>query len=91
MATFTKDPQSTLDYKFNWADWLAADETIATHTVIADSGLTLDSSEITDSSTSVTCWLSGGEAIQNYKLNCEIVTSDARTDQRTVIIRVRER
>ena len=97
---FRKDPEAVLDYKFDFAnttnggdkpDWLESGETISTRTVTVDSGITKDSDSITDAGTSVTVWLSGGTAGQNYKVVCRIVTSASRTDERTMIIQVRER
>ena len=61
--TFSKDPDAVLDYKFDWAastngsgasDWLADGETISSHTITATTGLTVDSSSLTDTNTSVT-------------------------------------
>lgn len=97
---FVKDPDAVLDYKFDWkastnstgdSDWLASGETIASHTIDADSGITVDSSSQTDTNTSVTVWLSGGTAGTTYAVRCEIVTSGSRTDERTMRILVEER
>lgn len=91
MSVFTKDPDAVLDYKFDWSSWLSTGETISSTTVTAETGLTVDSNSITDTSTSVTVWLSGGTANTNYDVTCQIVTSASRTDDRTMTIRVRER
>ena len=97
---FVKDPDAVLDYKFDWAastngtgddDWLAAGETISSHTIDEDTGITVDSSAQTDTNTSVTVWLSGGTAGTTYSVRCEIVTSASRTDERTMKILVEER
>ena len=97
---FLKDPDAVLDYKFDWrastngtgdSDWLAAGETISSHTIDADTGITVDSSSQTDTNTSVTVWLSGGTAGTTYAVRCEIVTSGSRTDERTMRILVEER
>ena len=97
---FLKDPDAVLDYKFDWkaltngtgeSDWLQTAETISSHTIDADSGITVDSSALSDANTSVTVWLSGGTAGTNYAVRCEIVTSAARTDERTMTIKCRER
>lgn len=97
---FAKDPDAVLDYKFDWAaltngsgdsDWLDSGETISSHTVTVEAGLTKDSDSATDTNTSVTVWLSGGTVDTDYDVSCEIVTSDSRTDERTITIRVRER
>ena len=97
---FIKDPDAVLDYKFDWkastngtgdSDWLASGETISSHTIDEDSGITVDSSAQTDTNTSVTVWLSGGTAGTTYAVRCEIVTSASRTDERTMKILVEER
>src|SRR5512146_2570424 len=103
-SDFVKDPNAGLDYKFAWAphtngepnapdDWLAVGETIASKTITASSGITLDSSSITDAGTSVTVWLSGGTEGSNYTVHCKIVTTNVppRTDERDMKIKVRER
>lgn len=99
-SQFEKDPAAVLDYKFDWksltngsglSDWLATGETISTKTVTADTGITKVSDSLTDTNTSVTVWLSGGTAGQSYKVVCQIVTSDGRTDERTMVIKVRSR
>jgi hypothetical protein len=86
---FTKDPDAELDYGFNWSDWLATGETISSHTVTVETGLTKDSDS--ESSGVVTVWLSGGTAGEDYSVECEIVTSASRTDERTMTIRVKNR
>lgn len=94
MATtsyFFKDPEAVLDYKFDWSSWLATGETISTKEITATTGITVDSSSITDTNTSVTVWLSGGTADSDYTIECKIVTSDSRTDERKIAILVRER
>ena len=84
-----KDPSAVLDYMFDWTEWLATGETIADHTITADTGITVDSS--TEDTGKVTVWLSGGTAGINYKVACLITTSAGRTDERTIWIKVVER
>ena len=95
---FLKDPDAVLDYVFDWkassngtgdSDWLASGETISSHTVTVETGLTKDSDS--ESGGQVTVWLSGGTAGTDYDVSCEIETSAGRTDERTVLVRVRER
>ncbi len=99
-----KDPDSVLDYKFDFAastngtgssDWLSAGETISDHTItvtpVTASPLTVDSSAETDVDTSVTVWLSGGLAGTEYDVACLIETSASRTDERTMKIKCEER
>ena len=103
MIEFIKDPDAVLDYKFDWAadtngsddpyatDWLADGEIISSKVVTVASGLTKDSDSLTDSDTSVTVWLSGGTDDTRYSVACKIVTSESRTDERTIIIYVKHR
>lgn len=85
---FTKDPDAVLDYEFDWSAWLGAD-TIATHTVTAPAGLTVDSTEAT--TTTVTMWLSGGTDGASYAVTCHIVTAAGREDDRTATITMQSR
>lgn len=99
---FTKDPNAVLDFKFDWkpltngtpggeSDWLATGETISSKTITASSGITVDSSSLTDTNTSVTVWLSGGTAGATYTVACKIVTNAGRTDERSIEIKVEQR
>jgi len=92
-----KDPDAVVDYLFDFApltngrdlngsDWLASGETISTHTIEATTGITVDSSSITDTNTSVTVWLSGGTAGTTYTVTCRITTSASRTEDRSMSI-----
>jgi hypothetical protein len=83
-----KDPDSVLDYQFDWSAWLGGD-TIASVTFSVNNGLTEDSSSNDD--TSATIWLSGGESGQTYKVVCSITTSGGRHCNRTMIVPVQER
>jgi len=84
----TKDPQSTLDYSWDWAPWLGTD-TIATALVTTPAGLT-ELSEAT-TTTKVTVWLSGGTVGQSYTVTCKITTVAGRIDERSLLIRVRDK
>ena len=68
---------------------LASGETISSHEVTAGPGLTKDSDS--ESSGIVTAWLSGGTAGTSYNVACKIVTSDSRTEERSITILVQER
>jgi hypothetical protein len=85
--SFRKDPQAVKDYEFNWSDWLGGD-TIASHTVTASTGLTVDSSSAT--STTVTVWVSGGVVGATYAVTCHIVTTAGREDDRTMTFVIEE-
>ena len=85
---FVKDPDAVLDYEWDWAAWLGAD-TLASHPVTAEAGLTVDTSEAPP--TAVTAWLSGGSVGMSYAVTCHVVTAAGREDDRTATITVQER
>lgn len=93
LKTYERTTTAVLDYKFDLApltngrddggsDWLQSGETISSYTVTSSNpSLVIDSSAITDSGTSVTVWLSGGEITDIvYLVDLHVVTSDARED-----------
>jgi hypothetical protein len=86
---FVKDPNARLEWLFDWTDWLEDGETIATSTVTADDGLTVDSTSHGDSS--VVAWLTGGTTGTAYRVTNHITTSDARADDRSISVRVMDR
>ena len=89
MATYYKDPDATLDYGFDWSEWLASGETISSSSWTIPTGLTEESSGFSGGIASV--WLSGGTAGTNYEITNKITTSAGRTDERSHVIKVRER
>lgn len=89
MTSYIKDPAAKLDYGKRWDAWLAAGETIASHAVTADTGITVGTTSHTDSV--VTAWLTGGTAGTDYKVTLHIATNQGREDERTITIKVRDR
>lgn len=87
--SFVKDPDAVLDYVFDWRDWLADTEIISTSSWTVETGLTKDSDSNTDSTATV--WLSGGTDGECYKITNSITTNGGRTDNRTMLIEVKER
>ena len=85
---FTKDPNATLDYTIDWSTWLGAD-TISTSAWTVPGGITKDSDS--NSTTTTTIWLSGGEALAEYSLVNRIVTAGGRTDDRTILVKVADK
>ena len=88
MKPYIKDPDAVLDYEFDWGRWLEGD-TIDTHQVFPSPGITVASSNNSDSV--VTVWLSGGVEGQQYSVTCRITTALGRVDDRTIPILVRSR
>jgi hypothetical protein len=86
---FTKDPNAVLDYQVDWSSWLANGETISTSSFTVEAGLTKDSESNTTSSGTV--WLSGGVEGTRYRITHRITTNQARTDDRSFMVRVTNR
>ena len=80
---FLKDPDAVLDYSIDWSDWLG-DDTIASSSWAASTGITVDSD--TNTTTAAIVWLSGGTAGENYTATNSIVTAAGREDDRTITI-----
>lgn len=86
---FEKDPNAILDWLFDWSDWLHDGETIVSTTVTPASGITVNSTSHSD--TGVVVFLAGGSAGSVYRVSCLITTSQSRTDERSINVRVVER
>lgn len=85
---FTKDPDAILDYTVDWSSWLGGTDTIASSTWTVPTGLTKTTDTMTG--TSATVWLSGGTLNETYQVTNEIVTVGGRTEDRTIIIKMRQ-
>jgi hypothetical protein len=85
----TKDPDSVLDYAFDWSPWLEDGETILTHQAMIEEGdVVIDSTAQT--TTTVVVWLSGGTLGTNAKLRCRVNTTDGRQDDQIITLLIRE-
>lgn len=89
LRTLEKDPDAVLDFPFDWSEWLASGETISSQVITTEAGITKDSD--TEASGIVAVWLSGGTAGNSYEVACRITTSAARTDERTILVKVVDR
>jgi hypothetical protein len=83
---FYKDPAEYLDYKFDWSAWLSSGDTIADKTVTVSDGIDVDT--VTNTTTSVTFWLSGGTAARTYDITVNIVTAGGRIGERSAFLKV---
>ena len=89
MASFIKDPDSVLDYQFDWSLWLEAGDEIDTSTWAVPAGITKDSDVNTIDTTTI--WLSGGTLHEKYEIVNRIVTAGGRTDERTITMRIKQK
>lgn len=82
---FTQDISATLDYRFEWSDWLESGETITSMTVTVPAGITRAKPD-EPGIDSVTVWLTGGTAGLVYAVSCTITSSAGRTDVRYIYL-----
>ena len=89
IETWLKDPQAVLDWTWNWSDWLQEGEEVASTSSTISPGLIID--EMTNTSTTITVWISGGTVGNPYRVTVQVVTNQGRTDERSALIRVTNR
>ena len=95
--TFIKDPDSILDWDFNWnitdddekVPWLEENEIITVYEITADDGITV--TQDIENNGHVIVWLSGGEVSKEYIVSCKITTSFGRVEPRSILIKMSER
>lgn len=87
--TFVKDPDAVKDYGIDWSQWLRFGESITASQWIIPDGLTSFDEAFSESGTLV--WVSGGTAGRTYPLTNRITTSEGRTDDRTIFLRITNR
>jgi len=88
--TFTKDPAAELDYSVDWTAWLEEDEEITDVDWAFPSGITCEV-RVENTEPLQTIWISGGSPGRGYRITNHIRTNMNRVDERTLMIRVRER
>jgi len=96
ITAIIKDPNSTLDYSFDWSDFLAGQDGGPNDT-IADVEWTVPAaisySELSNTTTAATIWLEGltdtGVLGQEYYLKCTVTTAGGRISDFTVPVTIR--
>jgi len=84
-----KDPNSTIDYGVDWSTWLESGETIVTSTWPETGALVSESESNTTTATSI--FVSGGTVGATYTLTNRVVTSQGRTEDRSMLILCQEK
>lgn len=90
IRTIIKDPNSTLDFRFDWTAWLAAiTDTISSVSWVLSSGLT----QVSASNTTLvaTAFISGGVLDDTETLTCRITTAGGRIEDRSVFLKIQSR
>lgn len=85
-----KDPDATLDYSWDWNSWLEEGDTIATADVTVEAPLAREGG-VSIASGVVTAWISGGDPGRTQRASCKVVTTQGRTDVRSILLVVRSR
>lgn len=85
-AVFYKDPGESVDFFVPWEDWLRPGATIASETIEADPGITVQSHTVNAEADGVTVWTAGGELDASYEFISEIVDSAGRVGRRRFTI-----
>jgi hypothetical protein len=84
---FHKDTDATLDYIWDWSDWLGDDNDILATSVFISSAPTILEIEMEAfNDTTATVWLSGGEPYTEYLVTNRVHTMGGRTEDRTARI-----
>lgn len=83
-----KDPDGVDDYGFDWAAWLG-DETISNSIWLIPAAVSneLDSHD----NTTTTIRVSGGVSGSSYQLTNRVTSSGGRSEDRTGVLKVKER
>jgi hypothetical protein len=91
MQVYVKDPGAVLDYAINWGGgYLQSGETLSSSIwTIFPADMTQNSASSAAGVASIT--VSGGTAGQIYQLTNRITTSQGRTDERSITVRVEQR
>jgi len=90
MPLHAKDPSATLDYSFDWSDWLQGAEAITSTnwSVTPTGGLTLGAETAAGNTRGV--FVSSGTLGARYRLTCQIETDLGRTAEQSLAVRVME-
>jgi hypothetical protein len=88
--SYTKDPNSEVDFVVDWSRWLAIrdSDTISTSTWVVPSGIT--KTDDTHTTTTATIWLSGGTLGQTYDVVNRVTTAAGRIEDHTLTIYITE-
>lgn len=89
LAKFTKQPVEIQDYDIDFTEYLAGQSDTATsHTVQAETGLTVMSSSLVSGVVKV--YVAGGVDGSQYKVSATITTTGGRVKQGDILVKVRE-
>ena len=83
-----KDAQATLDYTWDWTDYLTAiGDVIQTATVTSNGGVSVATQSVV-SGTKVVAFIAGGTVGKQHSATCTINTVGGRVDERTIFFNI---
>ena len=89
VAKYVKQPVEVLDYPFDFREFLQdANDVALSHTVVADEGLTVASSNLDMGIVRV--FLGGGVSGRAYKVSATLTTQGGRVKQLDIQLKVKE-
>ena len=89
IKTFTKQPAETLDYDFDFTDWLSErTDTLLSSVILSDPGISVLSS--TNFGSRVKVFLSGGLTGTKYKITCRMSTNGGRVKESEFFVAVKD-
>lgn len=88
IGAFVKDPNSTIDFAVDWAEWLNTGDTVTTSSWEVPSGLTVSSSTVTNNV--ARAFLTGGIDGVDYLVTNRVTTQGTRIEDRSILVQVRQ-
>ena len=92
MAIYPKDPESNVDFSIDWSAWLQNSETIAsaawTVEPSGESSVSLGTQSV--GTTVASIFVSGGILGHCYRLTCQATSSEGRSAERSIVLRIME-
>ena len=92
IVDWVKNPESTLDYLFDWSEWMNVGDRIKTFDInIEDQPNTTENLIVVQKakmSKRIIVWLTGGQRNKKYKISCKITTINGRTETSSRTIRI---
>lgn len=92
MIIHLKDPDATIDYLIDWGAGLNGRSVVESDWAVTPAepgGLVIADDAVDGATTRAT--IGGGLAGHVYRATCQVVLSDDRIDERSIILRVEER
>lgn len=88
IQTRCKDPNSRVDFKFDWTSHFTDGDKIVSAEIVPFDGLTVEEPIV--SNNIVTVWCSGGNLGDRKLLTCRVHTVSGRIEDASVMIKIKE-